>query len=127
MLKAFKSIFQILIIGLLRLPYKIWSASKDKLINQYNRNENIYQMLDDEYIATNWLDWVVDCVIFLIYPFGLLIITLVIVFAEPDFPKFVILIALIPLYFSTLFISVVRELGGSFMLLHINVKKLKNI
>ena len=36
-------------------------------------------------------------------------------------------LALIPLYFITLIISFARELGGSFMLLHLNVKKIRNI
>ena len=65
MLKAFKSVFQILFLGLFKLPIKIWLNSKKKLTSQYGREESIYEVLDDEYMATNWLDWAVDCVIFI--------------------------------------------------------------
>tara|TARA_B100000959_G_C14401727_1_gene386613 strand:- start:75 stop:467 length:393 start_codon:yes stop_codon:yes gene_type:complete len=122
MLEAIKSSVQILIIGFLTLPCRIWINSKNKLIQQYNRKETIYEILDDEYMATNWLDWAIDCVIFMIYPMGLLIISAIMCFSDINY---FILIALIPLYFSTLFISIARELGGSFMLLHINVKKIE--
>ena len=121
MLKAFKSVLQILVLGFFKLPIRIWLNSKKKLISQYGREENIYEVLDDEYMATNWLDWAVDCAIFMIYPFGSLVIIIAIVFTQ----NFLILIGIIPLYFSTIFISVARELGGSLMLLHINVKKIE--
>ena len=121
MAKAFKSVFEILVLGFFKLPIRIWLNSKNKLITQYGREESIYEILDDEYIATNWLDWAVDCAIFLIYPVGLLIVIIAMAFTK----TFMILIALIPLYFSTIFISIARELGGSLMLLHINVKKIE--
>ena len=70
MLKAFKSVLQILVLGFFRLPIRIWLNSKNKLIAQYGREESIYEVLDDEYMATNWLDWAVDCGIFMIYPIG---------------------------------------------------------
>ena len=95
--------------------------SKKKLTSQYGREESIYEVLDDEYMATNWLDWAVDCVIFITYPFGLLVIIILILFTQ----EFLILLGIIPLYFSILFISITRELGGSLMLLHINVKKIE--
>ena len=121
MIKALKSTLQILILGLFNLPLKIWTSSKNKLITQYDKNESIYEVLDDEYMATNWLDWAVDSAIFLIYPIGLIVISLLIIFTG----EFLILLSLIPLYFSTIFISIARELGGSLMLLHINVKKIE--
>ena len=121
MIKALKSTLQILILGLFNLPLKIWTSSKNKLITQYDKNESIYEVLDDEYMATNWLDWAVDSAIFLIYPIGLIVISLLIIFTV----EFLILLSLIPLYFSTIFISIARELGGSLMLLHINVKKIE--
>ena len=97
-LKAFKSVLQILVLGFFKLPIRIWLNSKNKLITQYGREESIYEILDDEYIATNWLDWAVDCAIFLIYPVGLLIVIIAMAFTK----TFMILIALIPLYFSTI-------------------------
>jgi len=121
MFKAFKSVLQILVLGFFRLPIRIWLNSKNKLIAQYGREENIYEVLDDEYMATNWLDWAVDCAIFMAYPFGLSVIVIAIIFTQ----KIFILLGIIPLYFSTIFISVARELGGSLMLLHINVKKIE--
>ena len=121
MLKAFKSVVQILVLGFFRLPIRIWLNSKNKLIAQYGREESIYDVLDDEYMATNWLDWAVDCAIFMIYPFGLSVIIIAILFTQ----NFYILLGIIPLYFSTIFISIARELGGSLMLLHINVKKIE--
>ena len=121
MLKAFKSVFQILILGFFRLPVRIWLNSKNKLISQYGREETIYEVLDDEYMATNWLDWAVDCAIFMVYPFGFSVILI----ATLSTQNFFILLGVIPLYFSTIFISVLRELGGSLMLLHINVKKIE--
>ena len=121
MLKAFKSVLQILVLGFFTLPIRIWLNSKNKLIAQHGREESIYEVLDDEYMATNWLDWAIDCTIFMIYPFGLSVIIIGILFTQ----KLFILVGIIPLYFSTIFISVARELGGSLMLLHINVKKIE--
>ena len=121
MLKAFKSVLQILVLGFFRLPIRIWLNSKNRLIAQYGREESIYDVLDDEYMATNWLDWAVDCGIFMIYPIGFSAIITAILFTQ----EFLILLAIIPLYFSTIFISIARELGGSLMLLHINVKKIE--
>ena len=121
MIKALKSTLQIVIIGGFNLPFKIWTSSKNKLMSQYEKKETIYEVLDDEYMATNWLDWSVDSAIFLIYPIGLLVVFLSIIFTG----EFLILLSLIPLYFSTIFISIARELGGSLMLLHINVKKIE--
>ena len=80
MIKALKSTLQIVIIGGFNLPFKIWTSSKNKLMSQYEKKETIYEVLDDEYMATNWLDWSVDSAIFLIYPIGLLVVFLSIIF-----------------------------------------------
>ena len=126
---AFKSVYQILFIGFFKLPIRVWLNSKNKLIKQYHKKGNIYKVLDDEYMATNWLDWAIDCIIFLIYPFGFLFFIIVffglLIFGEADFNMLFILLGLIPVYFSPIFISITREVGGSLMLLHINVKKIE--
>ena len=103
MLKAFKSVVQILVLGFFRLPIRIWLNSKNKLIAQYGREESIYDVLDDEYMATNWLDWAVDCAIFMIYPFGLSVIIIAILFTQ----NFYILLGIIPLYFSTIPVTLI--------------------
>ena len=47
MFKAFKSVLQILVLGFFRLPIRIWLNSKNKLIAQYGREENIYEVLTE--------------------------------------------------------------------------------
>ena len=106
----------------LRLPFFVWLKSKKKL-NQYESSK-FNEQLDDEYIVTSWLNWIVDSIIFLIYPLGILLILSILTISG----KLSVLFAFIPLYFSTLFISYIRELGGSLMLLHMNVRNIeKNI
>ena len=100
MLKAFKSVFEILVLGFLKLPFNLWKISKQRLINQYDNKQHIYETLDDEYFATNWLDWAVDCGIFLIYPLGFTGILLAVIFSF----ELLILLALIPIYFAPVFI-----------------------
>ena len=103
--------------------FKIWQFSKEKLLNNAGY-DSITSLLDEDYIATSWLDWMIDSIILLIYPVGLLIVVIVSILTEASYFAF---LALIPLYFSILLISFARELGGSFMLLHLNVKKIRKI
>ena len=105
------------------LPFKIWQFSKEKLFRQAD-SESITSLLDQDYIATSWFDWMIDAIIFLMYPIGLLIVVMVSILTKVSYFAF---LALIPLYFITLIISFARELGGSFMLLHLNVKKIRNL
>ena len=105
------------------LPFRIWQFSKDKLISKADTT-SITNLLDKDYIATSWLDWVTDAIIFIIYPIGILIVIMVSIFTDISYWAF---LALIPLYFISLLISFARELGGSFMLLHLNVKKIRNL
>ena len=113
---------KIILFGII-LPFRIWQFSKDKLISKAD-TKSITNLLDKDYIATSWLDWMVDAIIFLMYPIGLLIVVMVSIFTKASYFAF---LALIPLYFITLIISFARELGGSFMLLHLNVKKIRNL
>ena len=118
MLNAIKTAFGILFFGFI-LPFKIWKLSMKRLIDK--NNGSFDDLLDNQYVATSWLDWVVDSIIFLLYPLGFILIILALGFTQDLF----ITIAIIPLYFSILLISFTRELGGSFMLLHINIKDIK--
>tara|TARA_B100000408_G_C10135770_1_gene156178 strand:- start:143 stop:538 length:396 start_codon:yes stop_codon:yes gene_type:complete len=113
---------KIILFGII-LPFRIWQFSKDKLISKAD-TKSITNLLDKDYIATSWLDWVTDAIIFIIYPIGILIVIMVSIFTDASY---LALLALIPLYFISLIISFARELGGSFMLLHLNVKKIRNL
>ena len=113
---------KVLLFGMI-LPFKIWIFSKQKLITKADTN-SITDLLDTDYIATSWFDWMIDAIIFLMYPIGILIIVIISIFTDISFFAF---LGMIPLYFSVLLISFARELGGSFMLLHLNVKKIRNI
>ena len=113
---------KIILFGII-LPFRIWQFSKDKLISKAD-TKSITNLLDKDYIATSWLDWVTDAIIFIIYPIGILIVIMVSIFTDASYWAF---LALIPLYFISLIISFARELGGSFMLLHLNVKKIRNL
>ena len=113
---------KIILFGII-LPFRIWQFSKDKLISKAD-TKSITNLLDKDYIATSWLDWVTDAIIFIIYPIGILIVIMVSIFTDISYWAF---LALIPLYFISLLISFARELGGSFMLLHLNVKKIRNL
>ena len=113
---------KIILFGII-LPFRIWQFSKDKLISKAD-TKSITNLLDKDYIATSWLDWVTDAIIFIIYPIGILIVIMVSIFTDASYWAF---LALIPLYFISLLISFARELGGSFMLLHLNVKKIRNL
>jgi hypothetical protein len=113
---------KIILFGII-LPFRIWQFSKDKLISKAD-TKSITNLLDKDYIATSWLDLVTDAIIFIIYPIGILIVIMVYIFTDTSYWAF---LALIPLYFISLLISFARELGGSFMLLHLNVQKIRNL
>ena len=110
------------------LPFRIWQFSKNKLMSKAD-TKSITNLLDDDYIATSWFDLMIDAIIFIMYPIGLLIVIMVAIFGfDILYKKFIfLLLASIVLYFITLIISFARELGGSFMLLHLNVKKIRNL
>ena len=124
MFKAIKFSFRILFSGII-LPFRIWQFSKDKLLNKAEIN-SVKSFLDDDYIVTSWFDWAVDAIIFLVYPIGLIILIGALL-GSLLWTKFSLfgLFALIPLYFIPLILSFARELGGSFMLLHMNVKRIR--
>ena len=122
MKKSFIFSLKILLFGII-LPFKIWQFSKEKLFSKAD-TQSITNLLDKDYIATSWLDWVTDAIIFIIYPIGILIVIMVSIFTDISYWAF---LALIPLYFISLLISFARELGGSFMLLHLNVQKIRNL
>ena len=105
------------------LPFRIWQFSKNKLMSKSD-TKSITNLLDEDYIATSWFDWMIDAIIFIMYPIGILIVIMVSIFTDASY---LALLALIPLYFISLIISFARELGGSFMLLHLNVKKIRNL
>ena len=110
------------------LPFRIWQFSKNKLMSKAD-TKSITNLLDEDYIATSWFDWMIDAIIFIMYPIGLLIVIMVAIFGfDILYKKFIfLLLASIVLYFITLIISFARELGGSFMLLHLNVKKIRDL
>ena len=118
---------KIILFGII-LPFRIWQFSKDKLISKAD-TKSITNLLDDDYIATSWFDLMIDAIIFIMYPIGLLIVIMIAIFGfDILYKKFIfLLLASIVLYFITLIISFARELGGSFMLLHLNVKKIRNL
>ncbi len=122
MKKALLFSIKIILFGII-LPFRIWQFSKEKLIRKTD-TKSITNLLDEDYIATSWFDWMIDAIIFIMYPIGILIVILVSIFTSISYFA---LLALIPLYFITLIISFARELGGSFMLLHLNVKKIRNL
>ena len=127
MRQAFIFSLRIIFSGIL-LPFRIWQFSKEKLISK-SENNSVKSLLDEDYIVTSWLDWMIDAIIFLLYPMGLFVVVIVVVGAivTKGFPFFFLILALIPLYFMPLILSFARELGGSFMLLHLNVKKIRNL
>ena len=118
---------KIIFFGLI-LPFRIWQFSKNKLISKAD-TKSITNLLDEDYIATSWFDWMIDAIIFIMYPIGLLMVIMFAIFGiDILYKKFIfLLLASIVLYFITLIISFARELGGSFMLLHLNVKKIRNL
>ena len=118
MINSFISSLKIIFYGL-KLPYIVWLKSQKKL-NDYE-SIKFNEQLDNEYIVTNWLNWVVDSIIFLTYPLGILLILSILIITG----KFAVLFGFIPLYFFTIFISYIRELGGSLMLLHMNVRNIE--
>ena len=127
MSQAFIFSLRIIFSGIL-LPFRIWQFSKEKLISK-SENNSVKSLLDEDYIVTSWFDWMIDAIIFLLYPIGLFVVVIVVVVAivTKGFPFFFLILALIPLYFMPLILSFARELGGSFMLLHLNVKKIRNL
>ena len=110
------------------LPFRIWQFSKNKLMSKAD-TKSITNLLDDDYIATSLFDLMIDAIIVIMYPIGLLIVIMVAIFGfDILYKKFIfLLLASIVLYFITLIISFARELGGSFMLLHLNVKKIRDL
>ena len=118
---------KIIFFGLI-LPFRIWQFSKNKLMSKAD-TKSITNLLDEDYIATSWFDWMIDAIIFIMYPIGLLMVIMFAIFGiDILYKKFIfLLLASIVLYFITLIISFARELGGSFMLLHLNVKKIRNL
>ena len=119
---------KIILFGII-LPFRIWQFSKKKLMSKAD-TKSITNLLDDDYIATSWFDLMIDAIIFIMYPFGLLIVIMIAIFGFDIllYKKFIfLLLASIVLYFITLIISFARELGGSFMLLHLNVKKIRDL
>ena len=118
---------KIILFGII-LPFRIWQFSKNKLMSKAD-TKSITNLLDEDYIATSWFDWMIDAIIFIMYPIGLLIVMMFAIFGiDILYKKFIfLLLASIVLYFITLIISFARELGGSFMLLHLNVKKIRNL
>ena len=127
MSQAFIFSLRIIFSGIL-LPFRIWQFSKEKLISK-SENNSVKSLLDKDYIVTSWFDWMIDAIIFLLYPIGSFVVVIVVVGAivTKGFPFFFLILALIPLYFMPLILSFARELGGSFMLLHLNVKKIRNL
>ena len=117
---------KIILFGII-LPFRIWQFSKEKLISN-SENNSVKSLLDEDYIVTSWFDWMIDAIIFLLYPIGLFVVVIGVVVGA-FVTKFSIfgVFALIPLYLIPLILSFVRELGGSFMLLHLNVKKIRNL
>ena len=109
------------------LPFRIWQFSKEKLISNAGNN-SVKNLLDRDYIVTSWFDWLIDAIIFLLYPIGLIFVVIG-VMAGSFVTKFSLfgILALIPLYFIPLILSFARELGGSFMLLHLNVTKIRHL
>ena len=126
MKKAFIFSFRIIFSGII-LPFRIWQFSKEKLLSKVGNN-SVKSLLDKDYIVTSWFDLLIDAIIFLLYPIGLFIVVIGVVLGSliTKFAFFGI-IAFIPLYFLPLILSFARELGGSFMLLHLNVKRIRNI
>ena len=122
--QAFIFSLRIIFSGIL-LPFRIWQFSKEKLISK-SENNSVKSLLDEDYIVTSWFDWMIDAIIFLLYPIGLFVVVIGVVVGAfvTKFSIFGVL-ALIPLYFIPLILSFARELGGSFMLLHLNVKKIR--
>ena len=127
MIKAIIFSVKIIVYGIL-LPFRIWQFSKEKLITK-SENNSVKSLLDKDYIVTSWFDWMIDAIIFLLYPIGSFVVVIVMVGAivTKGFPFFFLILALIPLYFIPLILSFARELGGSFMLLHLNVKKIRKL
>ena len=113
---------KIILFGII-LPFRIWQFSNKKLSSKAD-TKSITNLLDEDYIATSWFDWMIDAIIFIMYPIGILIVIMVSIFTDISYWAF---LALIPLYFISLLISFARELGGSFMLLHLNVQKIRNL
>ena len=127
MKKALLFSIKIILFGII-LPFRIWQFSKEKLMSKSD-TKSITSLLDEDYIATSWFDWMIDAIIFIMYPIGLLIVIMFAIYGiDILYKKFIFsLLALIVLYFITLIISFARELGGSFMLLHLNVKKIRDL
>jgi len=115
MKKALFTSISIMIFGL-KLPFVVWKKSKIK-ISEYKFKSH-EDMLDDEYIVTSWLDWAIDSIILLTYPIGVMLIVSILIASQ----KVLVIFGLVPIYFLPIFISFIRELGGSLMLLHMNVR-----
>ena len=125
MKKTFFYSFKILLFSFL-LPFKIWKATKSK-IQKNLKTGKIDTLLDEDYIATSWLDLAVDAFIFLIYPIGIILSIFIAIMGYQKDEKMLFLgiLSFLPLYLSPLIISFARELGSSFMLLHMNIKRIR--
>ena len=55
--------------------------------------KSITNLLDDDYIATSWFDLMIDAIIFIMYPIGLLIVIMVAIFGfDILYKKFIFLL-----------------------------------
>ena len=64
MLTTFLFSLRIIFSGIL-LPFRIWQFSRDKLLSEAGRT-SIKSLLDEDYIITSWLDWMIDAIIFIV-------------------------------------------------------------
>ena len=67
-MKKYLFAIKILLFGFI-LPFRIWQFSKEKLFSKAD-SKAITSLLDEEYIATSWFDWMIDAIILLMYPIG---------------------------------------------------------
>ena len=82
------------------LPFRIWQFSKEKLLSKAGHH-SVKSLLDKDYIVTSWLDWLIDAIIFLFYPIGIIIVLIGVVSGTFIIHRFNFLTVLIviPLYF----------------------------
>ena len=86
MRQAFIFSLRIIFSGIL-LPFRIWQFSKEKLFSKAD-SKSITSLLDEDYIVTSWFDLMIDAIIFLMYPIGLLIIVMVSIFTKVSYFSF---------------------------------------
>ena len=91
MKKSFIFSLKILLFGII-LPFRIWQFSKNKLMSKAD-TKSITKLLDDDYIATSWFDLMIDAIIFIMYPIGLLIVIMIAIFGfDILYKKFIFLL-----------------------------------